>query len=92
MCGWCRDGVRGAVRTGAAGPLGAARPSEAEQWMIERTEAREPFTGLSYIAGGEPGSLTLGVMICMQRAGDVLLTRTVHPYGGAGRHLPLPAT
>lgn len=58
-------------------PLVGRVPSEVEQWMIGRAEAREPFTELTYIAGGEPRSLTLGVMICMQRAGDVLLTRPV---------------
>jgi hypothetical protein len=48
-----------------------------EQWIIERAEDREPYTELIYMGGGEPGSLTLGAMICMQRAGDVLLTRPV---------------
>ena len=58
-------------------PLVGRVPSELEQWIIERAEDREPYTELVYMAGGEPGSLTLGAMICMQRAGDVLLTRPV---------------
>lgn len=58
-------------------PLVGRTPSELEQWIIERAEARKPFAELMYMSSGEPGSLTLGVITCMQRAGDVLLTRPV---------------
>ena len=52
-------------------------PSVLEQWMIDRAEAREPYTELSYMDAGVPGSNTLGVVIDVQRAGDHLLTRPV---------------
>lgn len=52
-------------------------PSELEQWLFDRAESREPFTELFYLPGAEPGSLTLGVALCVQRAGDHLLTRPV---------------
>ncbi|MCZ0984592.1 hypothetical protein [Streptomyces diastatochromogenes] len=52
-------------------------PSELEQWLFDRAESREAFTELFYLPGAEPGSLTLGVVLCVQRAGDHLLTRPV---------------
>ncbi|MFJ2766796.1 hypothetical protein [Streptomyces sp. NPDC087300] len=52
-------------------------PSVIEQWMIERAEDHEPFTELFYVNLGEPASRSLGVVICVQRAGDRLLTRPV---------------
>lgn len=52
-------------------------PSVLEQWMMERSEAREPYTELFYMAAGVPGSESLGVVIDVQRAGDHLLTKPV---------------
>ncbi|MEU5682962.1 hypothetical protein [Streptomyces venezuelae] len=52
-------------------------PSEVEQWIIDRSETREPFSELFYVKLGEPGSASLGVVVCAQRAGDRLLTRPV---------------
>ncbi|GAA3986628.1 hypothetical protein GCM10023085_80950 [Actinomadura viridis] len=52
-------------------------PSVLEQWMLDRAEAREPYTELSYMDAGVPASNTLGVVIDVQRAGDHLLTRPV---------------
>ncbi|GLV87775.1 hypothetical protein Slala03_74640 [Streptomyces lavendulae subsp. lavendulae] len=52
-------------------------PSELKQWLLERTESREPFTKLFYQPGGEAGSRTLGLVLCVQRAGDHLVTRPV---------------
>ncbi|GLY78359.1 hypothetical protein [Actinoallomurus iriomotensis] len=52
-------------------------PSLLEQWMVQRAEAREPYSELTYMAAGVPGSETLGVVIDVQRAGDHLLTRPV---------------
>ncbi len=52
-------------------------PSELEQWIVGRSETREPFSELFYVNLGEPGSRSLGVVICVQRAGDRLLTRPV---------------
>lgn len=52
-------------------------PSEVEQWIIGRTEIREPFSELFYVKLGEPGSASLGVVVCVQRTGDRLLTRPV---------------
>ncbi|MFC9328507.1 hypothetical protein [Kitasatospora sp. NPDC057015] len=50
-------------------------PSELERWMEARAEHREP--DLLYLPGGELGSVGLGVALCVQRAGDRLLTRPV---------------
>jgi hypothetical protein len=77
LCGISVDARRGPQVVADGMPLVGRIPSEVEAWMIERAEAREPFTEVAYIAGGEPGSLTLGVLICVQRAADVLLTRPV---------------
>ncbi|MER5794761.1 hypothetical protein [Streptomyces sp. NPDC001980] len=52
-------------------------PSVLEQWMLDRAEVREPYTELSYMDAGVPGSDSLGVVLDVQRAGDHLLTRPV---------------
>ncbi|MFK0108662.1 hypothetical protein [Streptomyces sp. NPDC091217] len=52
-------------------------PSELEQWLFDRAESREAFTELFYLPAAQAGSLTLGVVFCVQRAGDHLLTRPV---------------
>jgi hypothetical protein len=52
-------------------------PSELEHWMIQRAESRPPRTELAYLPGAEPASLSLGLVACLQRAGDRLLTRPV---------------
>ncbi|MFC5219598.1 hypothetical protein ACFPQ9_37795 [Streptomyces coerulescens] len=52
-------------------------PSTLEQWMLDRAEAREPYSELSYMDAGVPGSDSLGVVLDVQRAGDHLLTRPV---------------
>ncbi|MFE7765914.1 hypothetical protein [Streptomyces sp. NPDC057438] len=52
-------------------------PSVLEQWMLDRAEAREPYSELSYMGAGVPGSDSLGVVLDVQRAGDHLLTRPV---------------
>jgi hypothetical protein len=57
--------------------LVAQVPSELEAWMAARAEAREPFTELAYMPAADPASLTLGVVACVQRAGDRLVTRPV---------------
>ncbi|MFG2668929.1 hypothetical protein ACGFY6_32415 [Streptomyces sp. NPDC048387] len=67
-------------------------PSELERWLFERAESREPFTELFYLPGGEAGSQTLGVVLCVQRAGDHLITRPVFLLAAAlddvYHHLP----
>ncbi|MEV4014391.1 hypothetical protein AB0J35_28205 [Nonomuraea angiospora] len=52
-------------------------PSEIEQWMEDRAASREPYEELGYMNAGEPGSISLGVVVGVQRAGDHLLTRPV---------------
>ncbi|MEU7584606.1 hypothetical protein AB0B50_44340 [Streptomyces sp. NPDC041068] len=52
-------------------------PSDLEQWIVDRAGIREPFSELFYANLGQPGSRSLGVVICVQRAGDRLLTRPV---------------
>ncbi|MEU4779109.1 hypothetical protein [Micromonospora sp. NPDC023633] len=63
-------------------------PSVLEQWMLDRAEAREPYSELSYMSAGVPGSHTLGVVIDVQRAGDHLLTRPVFIPSEAMDDLP----
>jgi hypothetical protein len=69
-------------------------PSVLEQWLLDRADAREPCTELSYMAAGVPGSESLGVVIDVQRAGDHLLTRPVFIPSEAMDDLPhfLPAS
>ncbi|MFB7462348.1 hypothetical protein ACFCZ1_02370 [Streptomyces sp. NPDC056224] len=50
-------------------------PSELERWVEARAERRGPDPELVCLPGGEVGSLSLGVALCLQRAGDRLLTR-----------------
>ncbi|MFJ4782011.1 hypothetical protein [Streptomyces sp. NPDC088794] len=52
-------------------------PSALEQWMLDRAEAHEPYSELTYMDAGVPGSASLGVVLDVQRAGDQLLTRPV---------------
>lgn len=52
-------------------------PSEIEHWMEERAAGRDPYEELAYMNAGEPGSISLGVVVGVQRAGDLLLTRPV---------------
>ncbi|MEV5572727.1 hypothetical protein AB0L06_22000 [Spirillospora sp. NPDC052269] len=58
-------------------PLVGRVPSVVEQWILDRAEAFEPHEELSYMDAGVPGSVSLGVVIDVQRAGDRLLTRPV---------------
>ncbi|MGW1910403.1 hypothetical protein ACWCQS_06525 [Streptomyces sp. NPDC002076] len=71
------DALRGPQVHADEAALVGQVPSELEQWLFDRAESREPFTELFYLPGAEPGSLTLGVVLCVQRAGDYLLTRPV---------------
>jgi hypothetical protein len=59
-----------------------------EQWMLDRAEAREPYSELFYMTAAVPGSNTLGVVIDVQRAGDHLLTRPVFVPSEALDDLP----
>ncbi|KOV53268.1 hypothetical protein ADL00_34580 [Streptomyces sp. AS58] len=52
-------------------------PSELERWVEVRAERREPDPELFYLPGGEIGSVSLGLALCLQQAGDRLLTRPV---------------
>ncbi|MFF4899410.1 hypothetical protein [Streptomyces sp. NPDC001068] len=52
-------------------------PSELEQWITDRAEVREPYSELFYLPGADPGSQTLGLVVCVQRVADVVLTRPV---------------
>ncbi|UXY28822.1 hypothetical protein [Streptomyces sp. HUAS TT20] len=77
LCGVSIDARRGPqVRADETALVGQV-PSKLEQWLFDRAESREPFTELFYLPGADPGSLTLGVALCVQRAGDHLLTRPV---------------
>ncbi|MFD9124729.1 hypothetical protein [Kitasatospora sp. NPDC059571] len=77
LCGISVDARRGPqVLTDGVALVGRV-PSELEQWLVERAESREPYTELFYLPAAEAGSLTLGFVLCVQRAGDHLITRPV---------------
>lgn len=71
------DALRGPQVLADGAALVGRVPSELEQWLFDRAESREPYTELFYMPGAEAGSLTLGVVLCVQRAGDRLVTRPV---------------
>jgi hypothetical protein len=48
-----------------------------EDWLFRRAEGKPSRTELAYLPGAEPASLSLGLVVCVQRAGDRLLTRPV---------------
>ncbi|MEU9450653.1 hypothetical protein [Streptomyces sp. NPDC048277] len=77
LCGVSLDARRGPQVHSDERALVGQVPSELEQWLFDRAESREAFAELFYLPGAEPGSLTLGVVLCVQRAGDHLLTRPV---------------
>jgi len=52
-------------------------PSELEHWIIQRADSRPPRTELAYLPGAEPASVSLGLVACLQRNGDRLITRPV---------------
>lgn len=71
------NAVRGPQVYAEGVPLVGRTPSEVEQWVFDRAEIREPFTELVYLPTGVPGSLSLGMMVCVQRVDDRVLTRPV---------------
>jgi hypothetical protein len=77
LCGVSVDALRGPQVLADGVALAGRVPSGLEQWLVERAKSREPYAELLYLPGGEPASLTLGAVICVQRAGDRLLTRPV---------------
>jgi hypothetical protein len=77
LCGVLVDALRGPQVLADGAALVGGVPSELEQWLFGRAESREPCTELFYLPGAEAGSLSLGVVLCVQRAGDRLLTRPV---------------
>lgn len=58
-------------------------PSELEHWITQRAERRPSRTELAYLPGAEAASLSLGLVACLQRAGDRLITRPVFLPAGA---------
>ncbi|MGW4891371.1 hypothetical protein ACWEQL_03755 [Kitasatospora sp. NPDC004240] len=77
LCGVSVDALRGPQVLADGVALVGRVPSELEQWLFDRAESRETRTELFYLPGAEAGSLTLGVVLCVQRAGDRLVTRPV---------------
>ncbi|MFJ5927722.1 hypothetical protein ACIQF6_34515 [Kitasatospora sp. NPDC092948] len=71
------DALRGPQVQVDGMPLVGRVPSELEDWLFERAESRGLRTDVFYLPGAQAGSNTLGVVLCMQRAGDRLLTRPV---------------
>jgi hypothetical protein len=60
------------VRLGGTALVGRV-PSEMEQWISDHAKAHE--LDLRYTHEGNPGSVDLGLMMPVQRAGDVVLSR-----------------
>ena len=58
-------------------PLVGQVPSNLEKWVEERADRRPNEGELCYVPGGEVGSISLGIVICVQRDGDHLLTAPV---------------
>jgi hypothetical protein len=52
-------------------------PSKVENWVEERAVQRPNERELCYVPGGEVSSFGLGMVICVQRHGDHLLTAPV---------------
>lgn len=71
------DALRGPQAFADGRALVAQVPSELEKWIDARAQVRERRTELAYLPGAEPASLTLGLVVCVQRAGDRLVTRPV---------------
>lgn len=84
LCGVSVDALRGPqVRIGDTALVGRV-PSEIERWLYERTEgSRQAGADVVYLPGGQVGSFALGMVLCVQRAGDRLLTRPVFVPGDA---------
>lgn len=57
--------------------LVAQVPSELEDWIGKRAEQMPIYTEMFYLPRGECGSFSLGLVVCVQRAGDRLVTRPV---------------
>ncbi|WP_330302011.1 MULTISPECIES: hypothetical protein [unclassified Streptomyces] len=77
LCGASIDALRGPQVLADGAALVGRVPSELEQWLFYRAESREPYTELLYLPGADAGSLTFGLVLCVQRAGDRLATRPV---------------
>ncbi|MFE3520128.1 hypothetical protein ACFXOD_00780 [Streptomyces sp. NPDC059161] len=77
LAGVVVDALRGPQVFAEGVALVGQVPSVLEQWMLDRAEVRKPYTELSYMDAGVPGSSSLGVVLDVQRAGDHLLTRPV---------------
>jgi hypothetical protein len=71
------DALRGAQVQADGTPLVGRAPSELEAWLFERAQSLGLGADVVYLPGAQAGSMTLGVVLCMQRAGDYLLTRPV---------------
>jgi hypothetical protein len=79
LCGVSADARKGPQVFMDGRALVGQVPSVLEQWISDREESREWYSEseLAIMPGGEVASLTLGVVFCVQRSGDRLLTRPV---------------
>ncbi|WP_017587978.1 hypothetical protein [Nocardiopsis ganjiahuensis] len=77
LAGVVVDALRGPQVFVEGEALVGRSPSALEQWMLDRAENREPYSELTYMSAGVPGSDSLGAILDVQRAGDHLLTRPV---------------
>lgn len=71
------DALRGPQVVADGKALTGQVPSELEQWILARAGGRPPGTELAYLPAAQAASLSLGVVLCLQRAGDRLATRPV---------------
>lgn len=83
LAGIAVDALRGPQVHVEDTPLVGQVPSVLEEWLTARAETREPYSEIAYMTSGVPGSMSLGVVIDVQRAGDHLLSRPVFLPGEA---------
>ncbi|MFE1749212.1 hypothetical protein ACFW88_01425 [Streptomyces anandii] len=75
LAGVAIDALAGPQVTLDGTALVAQVPSEAETWFVKHTEAHA--LDLFFTHAADPGSADLGLILRVQRAGDVVLTRPV---------------
>jgi hypothetical protein len=77
LCGVSVDARRGPQVVADGMAVVGRVPSELEDWLSRRAECRPSRTELAYLPAAQPASLSLGLVVCVQRAGDRLVTRPV---------------
>lgn len=77
LCGITVNALRSPQICFEGRPLVAQVPSTLEAWIAERAEQRSGSNEMFYMPAAECGSFSLGLVVCVQRAGDRLVSRPV---------------